>query len=185
MNRITLINIHMLLAAFMFPVALMFLVTGGLYTWDIKGGYETETFPITLAQPLNADASALRTIVEAELERRGIASPTGSASVKSGGTSFKLEWTGSNRDAVLEPTDDLLVAKLSVKETSWYRQFVQLHKAKGGRVFKVYAAALAVSLFTILASGFWLALQVPKLRRLAVTTAVSGVGVFVLVVLTS
>jgi hypothetical protein len=27
----------MLLAAFVFPVAFMFLLTGSLYTWDVKG----------------------------------------------------------------------------------------------------------------------------------------------------
>jgi len=185
MNRMTLINVHMLLAAFMFPVALMFLITGGLYTWGIKGGYETLTVPVSLAQPLTSDAQALRALAAAELERLGIEEPTGGAGVKAGGTSFKLEWTGANRDVVLEPTNDPLVAQLSVKDTSWYRQFVQLHKAKGGQVFKVYAAALAVALFTILASGFLLALQVPRLRRVAITTALSGLVLFALVVLAS
>jgi len=60
-----------------------------------------------------------------------------------------------------------------------------LHKAKGGQLFKFYAAGLAISLFTILASGFLLAWQVPKLRRLAIMCSVSGVAVFAVAVLFS
>jgi hypothetical protein len=42
-------------------------------------------------------------------------------------------------DVIIEPTSQPLIAKLKVKNTSWHRQFVQLHKAKGGIPFKVYA----------------------------------------------
>ncbi len=49
MNRMTLTKIHLLLAAFMFPVALMFLVTGGLYTWRFKGSYVSTSSDVSLA----------------------------------------------------------------------------------------------------------------------------------------
>ncbi len=182
MNRLTLTKIHLLLAAFMFPVALMFLVTGSLYTWGFKGSYVSTSSEITLAAPLQADAAALQAVVEAELARAGIAPPSGSGSVKKGGTSYQFEWTGAARDIVLEPTADPLVAQLTVKETTWYRNLVQLHKAKGGQLFKVYAAALAIALFVILASGFLLALQVPKLRNLALLTTGGGAIVFAVMV---
>ena len=67
-----------------------------------------------------------------------------------------LEWTGSSKDVILEPTDKKLIAKLTVKHTTWYRHLVQLHKAKGGNPFKVYAAILAISLALLLASGLTL-----------------------------
>jgi hypothetical protein len=62
---------------------------------------------------------------------------------------------------------------------------VQLHKAKGGQLFKVYAAFLAVSLFTILLSGFLMAWQVPKLRRLAAICAATGAALFLVMVSTN
>ena len=86
---------------------------------------------------------------------------------------------------LLEPTDNPLLATLSIKETTWYRNLVQLHKAKGGQLFKVYAAALAIGLFVILLSGFLMAWQVPKLRRLANLCAGLGIGLFLLVVVLS
>jgi hypothetical protein len=182
MNRQTLTKIHMLLAAFMFPVALMFLVTGGLYTWGIKGSYESQSYQLELDQPLTDDQALLAELTETELQRLSVAPPSGAAKVKKLGTSFQLEWTGAARDVVLEPTADPLVAKLTVKETTWYRNLVQLHKAKGGQLFKVYAAILAVSLFTILLSGFLMAWAVPKYRKMAVSAALSGVGLFIAMV---
>ncbi len=178
MKRATITNIHLLLAAFMFPVALMFLITGGLYTWGFKGSYVSESHEVALNEPLTADLARLRDMAVTELQQRNVALPSGEAKIKKGGTSFKLEWTGSVRDVELEPTDAPLLAKLTVKETTWYRNLVQLHKAKGGQLFKVYAAALAISLFLILGSGFLLAWQVPKLKRTALMCAAAGLIVF-------
>ena len=181
-SRNYLVKIHMLLAAFVFPVAFMFLITGGLYTWGFKGSYNSETYTVSLASPLVDDQEVLEALVRSELERLSIAVPSGSASVKTGGTSFKLEWTGSDKDVVLEPTADSLSAKLTVKDTTWYRHLVQLHKAKGGQLFKIYAAVLAISLAIILFSGFLMAWQVPKYRKLAAIFSTAGIGTFLLMV---
>ncbi len=179
--RSTLTKVHLLLATFMFPVAFMFLLTGGLYTWDVKGSYESQTFPVNLTQPLAADEQQLIELVRRELQRLDMGLPSGGASLRKVGTSFQLEWTGSSHDVVLEPTGTLLVARLTVKQTSWYRHFVQLHKAKGSVLFKVYAACLAVSLFIILLTGFLLAWQVPKFRSLALGCGLAGVLTFAVI----
>jgi hypothetical protein len=160
----------------------MFLVTGGFYTWGIKGSYDSEVHMISLSKPLNQDQQQLQTLVEQELMELSIPVPSGNAKVKKGGTSFKFEWTGSDRDVVLEPTSDSLAAKLLIKETTWYRHLVQLHKAKGGQLFKVYAAILAVSLFIILFSGFIMAWQVPKHRKLVLIFSAAGLCIFLLMI---
>ena len=185
MNRATLTKLHLLLAAFLFPAAVMFLVTGGLYTWGIKGEYETEKFRFQLNEPLTQDVAVLTALVTAELGNRGVALPTGEAKIKKGGTSWKLEWTGSRRDVVLAPTRNPRVARLQIKETTWYRNLVQLHKAKGGQLFKVYAATLAIGLFVILASGYLLVWQVPKLRSLAINCTLAGLVLFLAAVFLS
>ncbi len=96
-----------------------------------------------------------------------------------------LEWTGSHRDVILEPTKNPLIVKLKIKETRWYRRFVQLHKAKGGILFKVYAAAFASALFLILITGFLVAWQSPKLRKLTLFSASLGVVAFFIIVTSS
>ena len=85
----------------------------------------------------------------------------------------------------LEPTFEPLVFRLTVSETTWYRTFVQLHKAKGGKLFKYYAAALAVALFIILGSGLWMAMQIPRFRSLSLGTLAVGFLSFVLIVMAS
>lgn len=184
-NRAILVKVHMLLAAFMFPVACMFLITGGFYTWGIKGSYVSEDHLISLDEPLVQEQAYLESIVRDKLNELSVPVPSGGAGIKKGGTSYKLEWTGSGRDVVLEPTSDRLSARLTIKETTWYRNLVQLHKAKGGQLFKIYAAALAVALFAILLSGFLMAWQVPQYRNQALIFSAAGLCTFLLMIRTS
>jgi hypothetical protein len=73
------------------------------------------------------------------------------------------------------------VAKLTVKETSWYRNLVQLHKAKGGVVFKVYAAFFAFVLGMLLISGFMMAWQTPKLKQITLGAFAAGIISFLVI----
>jgi uncharacterized iron-regulated membrane protein len=185
MNRTTLMKLHMLMATFMLPVALMFLLTGALYTWGVKGHYDTTEYELPIDEPLTDDLSLLKGIVMTELQRLQIEPPSGKAGVKTAGTSFRLEWTGSRRDVLLAPTDSPSVARLSIKETQLHRLFVQLHKAKGGKGFKIYAAVFATTLLLILISGFLLAWKMPRYRKMAAASLLAGFVTFVILVMTS
>jgi hypothetical protein len=185
LNRSTLMKTHSLLAAFILPVAIMFFLTGALYTWGIKGDYDTTVHEINLNTPIKGDLSELVVIATKELEKYDIEAPTGQAKVKNFGEAFKLEWTGSKVDIIVEPTSRPLIAKLKIKKTSWHRQFVQLHKAKGGSPFKVYAVILAIALLLLLVSGFIMAWQMPKLRNLTLVSSSMGIVVFIAMVASS
>lgn len=185
LNRFTLMKAHTALAAFILPVAIMFFVTGAFYTWGVKGSYETTTYKLDLQKPIEDEASELVALVTKELEKQNIETPSGQAKIKRIGNSFRLEWTGSNRDIILEPTKKPLIAKLKIKNTSWYRQFVQLHKAKGGTPFKVYAAIFATALLLLLMTGFIMAWQTPRLRKLTLLSAALGIAAFFVMVLSS
>ena len=184
-NRSTLMKAHALLAAFILPVAIMFFVTGALYTWGIKGGYDTSTYELTLEAPLQADLVELLIVAKNALKQKNIHAPSGHAKVKRIGSSFMLEWTGSIRDITLEPTSKPLIAKLSIKNTTWHRRFVQLHKAKGGTPFKVYAALFSAALLLILLTGFTMAWMIPSLRKLTMVATSLGVAVFLIIVASS
>lgn len=173
---------HSLLAAFTLPAALMFMITGALYTWGEKGSYENEVHEIALAEPLSPELDALTAMASGKLEALGVSAPEGQPKVKQYGNHFLLEWTGSSKDVILEPTNDPSVAKLTVKDTTWYRTLVQLHKAKGGTIFKVYAAFFAVVLAFILLSGFIMAFQMPRLRGATIIATVLGIVTFAAVV---
>lgn len=180
-TRIQLMKVHALLAAFTLPVAVMFMVTGALYTWGIKGSYTQEVYEVPLTEILIPELVTLTSLAVRELDQRDISLPEGKAKVKTIGSAFMLEWTGSTKDISLEPTDRDLVAKLTVKETSWYRNLVQLHKAKGGVVFKVYAAFFAFVLGMLLISGFMMAWQTPKLKRITLGAFAAGIISFLVI----
>lgn len=181
MQRV-LTTIHLLLAAFFLPIALMFATTGALYTVSIKGSYKETTRALTLAEPLSAELSTLTGLVERALDAQGIDPPTGAASIKKAGTSFELEWTGAERDVVLKPTVDPLVATLVVKDTTPWRHLVQLHKAKGGDLAKAISVLWAVGLVVILFSGLLMAWNVPSYRRKAIGASLAGLVSFVVYV---
>jgi len=185
MNRAILMKIHMLLASFMLPVAIMYPLTGALYTWGIKGDYDINTVSIKLEQPLVKDKKQLVELVKQSLSQKDIALPTGKAKIKTAGNSFQLEWTGSNRDVILAPSDKPLIAQLKIKETTKYRQLVQLHKAKGGVGFKVYAAIFATSFLVMLITGFLMAIQMPKFRKPVLFSMSTGILVFLALVMGS
>ena len=179
MNRLQLMKIHALLAAFILPVTVMFAVTGALYTWGIKGSYTDDVYIVDLDEPLTADVSVLTKFAESELKSLDISAPEGKPKLKTLGSQFRLEWTGSSRDLILEPGDNTQVAKLTIKHTSWYRNLVQLHKAKGGTAFKVYAVIFAVALGLLLISGFIMALQTPKLKSATLASSLIGFVSFI------
>jgi hypothetical protein len=179
----TLLNIHLLTAAFLFPIALMFAFTGGLYTLDIKGGYDQTEKTVALEAPLQPDLAGLTALATRTLTALGEPLPSGSASIKKAGTSFEFEWTGVERDIVLRPTADPASAILVIKDTSPWRHLVQLHKAKGGSVAKAISVTWAVGLVVILATGMTMAWTAAPWRRKALRAGLAGLvtfGVYVL-----
>lgn len=184
-DRTVLLKLHLVLAALVLPVTVMFAVTGALYTWGVKGDYVTAKHPLKLGAPAPADKSALVVLVMAALAERDLAPPTGTPAVKETPKGAVLEWTGSQRDITLEPGEQPGEMLLTVKETDTLRHFVQLHKAKGGIAFKAYAAFFALVLVLVLASGVLMAVQMPKYRALLLGSAGAGLVLFVAMVLVS
>lgn len=179
MTRLFLTKIHLWLAALLFPAMLMFLITGGLYTWGITGGTHDTSRTVTLATPLHSDdETGMKGVALAALDQAELDAPSGKSRVRKTGQSFAFEWTGSRLDVTVEPTADPLIAKVTIKEASLHRLFVQLHKAKAGIAFKVYASMLAVALFLLVATGLMIGFKSPPLRRATLAGSVAGLAIF-------
>ncbi|MFK7959638.1 MAG: hypothetical protein AB8G96_03865 [Phycisphaerales bacterium] len=176
--RKLLISLHTLLAAFFLPMGIMYAITGGLYGLGLKGSYETERHTIELSAPADRELSTLVSLAESELAARDVAVPSGSAGVKSAGTSWYFEWTGSRRDVRLVPTESARELTLEIKNTDPHRFFVQLHKAKGGTAFKWFAAVWMGGLVLLFVSGGMMALSVKAFRPLAIWSTIAGTVVF-------
>jgi hypothetical protein len=180
-----LIVLHTVLASFFFPMGIMYAVTGGLYGLGIKGQQAVTEYVITLDSPLTPELSTLSALVERELASRSIATPSGSASVKKSDALVQLDWTGIARDIELTTAPGSTTAKMKVKEANWHRVFVQLHKAKGGEVFKWFAALWMVGLIALFISGGMMALGMRPYRKLALVWMTLGVASFVVLALLS
>lgn len=174
MQRQQLVNIHLIIAAVLLPAILMFAVTGGFYTWGIKGSYDVKSFNLPLATPLKGDLGSMVLFVQSELAKQNQALPSGGAKLKSNDHTHVLEWTGRQLDISLATDKGSKLAKLEVKHATLYRQLVQLHKAKSGQAFKVYAATIAIGLLVILLSGVLMGLSMPKYRKTTQISLIMG-----------
>lgn len=185
MNRSFLVHVHLIFAALLLPFIMMFAITGALYTWGIKGSVETNHYDIVLLQPLKYEAEYLHQWLEDVLEIKGINRPSGQGKMKGDAEQYSYEWTGSARDASVAPGNDPLVAHLTIEESSYYHYLVQLHKGKGGVIFKIYAAILAIGLVFLAITGVVMALKMPKFRTLTQRYLITGSFMFILAVLLS
>jgi len=184
-NRLFLVKTHISLAAIIFPVAIMFCITGALYSWGIKGGYHVQKYQIELAQPMQRNKAWLTNIVIQELNQREFTMPTGKASIKGPGKFYYFVWTGSQLDVELEQTNNPFVARLKIKQTNLHRFFVQLHKAKGGIAFKVYAVILTIGLIFLFITGFLMAWQLKKECDFFLVSSAAGLALCITVLLIS
>ena len=185
LSRSFLVKTHIILAAFIFPVVMMFCITGALYSWGIKGGYQVQKYNIELAQPMQKNKAWLTHIAKRELKQREIDFPTGKVAIKGSGKFYYFVWTGSQLDVQLEQTNNPFVAKLKIKQTNLHRFFVQLHKAKGGVAFKVYAVILSIGLMILFITGFLMAWRLKKERLLLLLSSGVGLGAFIMMLLIS
>ena len=177
-TRLLLIKIHLVIAALVFPAIAMFLITGGLYTWGSTGESVESDYVIQLDAPVAKDEDALRALASRELVRLDLGAPSGGERIRTVGDSWTYEWSGAQRDVTITPSATADVVNLTVKEATLHRIFVQLHKAKGSTLFKVYATFLAVSLFLLVATGIAVGLMAPAFRNLTIWTSAVGVAAF-------
>jgi hypothetical protein len=175
-----LILIHTALAAFFLPMGLMYAVTGGFYGLGITGNYSIEEYRLELDRSLPSELSGLVALAEDELRSRDLAFPTGNARIRRGGTSYYFEWTGTRRDVELHPTAEPNTAVFKVKDTSPHRFFVQLHKAKGGEWFKLFAATWMVGLVCLFLTGGVMAFVARRHRPVAIVAGTLGLASFLL-----
>ena len=183
-NRLFLMQVHLILATFIFPIALMFLVTGTLYTLGVKGGYETQVYTLQLTAPLQKDDAALTDFVTQELQKLQLSPPTGAASNESTDKLIELHWKGAALRVTLESTQ-ATEAKLTVQKADWYKRLLELHTANGAPAFKIYAAVLGTSLFILLVTGFIMAWQLAKYQKMTLYSTLTGVILFIAMVITS
>jgi len=178
-RRYTLVKIHMILASVIFPVTLMFFITGALYISDIKPGTSKEEFRITYNQSIQGNPALLKGLAERAMRSRGISEPLGKAKLKVKDGSYYLDWGGRNHRIKFGPSAaDAKVAVLKVYTPSWYNQFMRLHKGKGKDAFDIFVIVSSIIMMLIILSGTVTGLSLPKLRSTVYYSMGAGTLIF-------
>ena len=180
-KRYTLIKAHVILASVVFPITLMFFITGALYISDIDPDVAVEEFRITMNQPLQRDESQLREIAARELAKREISEPLGKSRLKWDRDLdiYYLFWDGENHWLKIRPsTSNAHVAVINLYNPGLYSRFMSLHKGHGKDSFNLFVVVMAIVMLLTLISGMIVGLTLPKLRPYALYSMGSGTLLF-------
>ncbi len=168
----------MLLAGFLLPMAIIYFVSGALYTLDVKGHIEKQEIALQLEQPFVPDLEKLTAVVEQALLARQLPLLDGEAVLRKKRSAYELRWDGLSRVVTLVPGRDARTATLTIKERSLLTQIMRIHRAEAGIAFEVLAVTLAAGLVVIFSTGVLMAHNIPKLRRPVQLAVVAGLTTF-------
>jgi len=187
-KRYTLMKVHMIMASIVFPMTVMFFITGSLYIFDIEPETDVNSFRVTMDDPLQQDLDLLKSIATRELARRDISPPLGDTKMKwnSDLDIYYLFWDGDNHWLKIRPsTRNQYVAVIKVYTPSWYGRFMSLHKGHGKDAFNWFVISMAVIMMLTLLSGTMMGLSLPKQRNRVLYAMGAGTCLFFALVLYS
>ncbi|MDP4916864.1 MAG: hypothetical protein NWR12_04005 [Haliea sp.] len=178
-QRMTVMKLHAFLACLFLPMATLFFISGALYSLDIKGGIDKKVYNVTLDSPFSPDLVLLSELAKVELDQLDLPQPNGDPTIKAKKGSYEYRWGDLKYLVEIHPTDNPLEVELTYRERSPLAQVMRVHRAEAGSVIKVFSVSMAISLLIILASGVFLAVGLPKLRRNALLALALGVAALV------
>lgn len=168
MNRIALINLHLTLGALFLPFLFIMPVTGGLYLFGVNGEVtKTPAFTITGTAPEDKDAQ--------ELFFR--------EQFKANGLDYNFEYIrGNGKDFTFRPTTRTHYTATKTEAgyevvkvvPDLFKRLFELHKGHGPQWMKIVEGAFALALMLVAMSGCYLAVTVPRFRRLLLVAGAAG-----------
>ncbi len=168
----------MVLAGFLLPVAILYFVSGALYTLDIKGHIKKKVITLRLEQPFTPNLERLKQITEKALLERNLPLPNDEPLLRKRRGAYELRWDDMAHVVILTPGRDAFTANLTLKERSTLTQIMRIHRAEAGIVFKALAIIMAVGLIMLFATGIYMALVIHRLRRPLLIAIVGGIVTF-------
>ena len=175
-TRLLWMKLHAYMACFFLPLTLVYILTGLLYFFDIKGEVSKEIeyiVPLSQGWPEN-EQQAEKLILQHLADKDHLAFPQ----------DYYWEgvhdWYGHEQEVILAKTDYPNMAEIHIKEHDFLLQLLIIHKGFAGPFFKVLSILFGISLaFTIL-SGVVITLQLPQLKLQSLLFIFAG-GVTLLV----
>ncbi|WP_026148041.1 PepSY-associated TM helix domain-containing protein [Robiginitomaculum antarcticum] len=160
MTRKLLIQIHLILAAFMAPAFILAAISGGLYLLDIKGNTSQEPITVPAGFTLDFQSPTIKDDVKAFLESQGHMDKF--QYIKDRGDVIQTRPT-SRAYYQLELDDGVMTA--SYRDPNFQASMMELHKGHGPVAFKWYQKFVALALLFVVLSGLWMGLWSKPLRK--------------------
>lgn len=168
MNRIALINFHLALGALFLPFLFIMPITGGLHLLGVDGEV-TKTPAFTIVGSAPEDQKAQEDFFREQF--------------KSNGVDYSFEYLrSSGKDFLFRPTTRVYYTATKT-ETGYeitkvspdlFKRLFELHKGHGPKWMKIVEGAFAVALMLVAISGCYLAISVPRYRRLLLVSGLLG-----------
>lgn len=174
--RLIWIKLHVYFSCFFLPVALLYVATGVLYLFDIKGG-ASEKFEYEVTLPKGWPSH--------EMQAKALVAPFiakyehGRFPPEYYSEREYISWYGYKQEVLLLPTEDENLATLEVIKHDLWHQFLLIHKGHAGLIFWVFGILLGLSLVFSLVSGVVIAVVAPKFRRSSIVSTTLGLVVLI------
>lgn len=169
---------HTYVACFFLPITLLYVITGVLYLFDIKGEDQAKyTYQVSLSDGWPKDEVATKAVVlplmvkyqQGKLPPDFYHEPT------------YIGWYGYKKQVFFDPSQGINNAKLTVIKHSLWQQLLLIHKGHAGIFFWFFAIMLGLSLVISAISGVVMALSMTKFRAPALY--LTGLGFSLLIVM--
>ena len=183
LNRLVLMKLHLMLAGFFIPLAMIFFIGGVLYTLDIKGEVDKTEIALILEEPFEPNLAVLTEIAQRELIARGFLLPEAEPSLKKKKKGeYTLRWNELGYSVTLKGKLKKYEASLIVRKRSVLTQVMRIHRAEAGVAFKSLSVIFVLGLVLIFASGIYMALAIPKFRQPFFISLLAGSAIMLLLV---
>lgn len=176
-TRLLWMKLHAYFACFFLPITILYIVTGMLYFFDIKGKVSSEVeyfIPIEHAWP-TSEAGAKKLVIDYLVGDKFVELPEDYYLWEG-----KHDWYGHEREILLKPTDKEGVVEIHISEHDLLMQLLIVHKGFAGSYFKIFSIFFGLSLAFSLISGVVITLQLPQLKNASLLGIAVGGGLLVL-----
>lgn len=180
-KRSNIIRWHMLLASFLLPLALIYFISGALYTLDIKDSIQKETFSLELEKPFKPDIEILTLELTKALNEKKLFIPDANPTLKKQNSHYKLKWSDLKYSVTAVATKNSKILKVTHRQRSLLTQFMRIHRAEAGSMFKALSLILVIGLILLFTSGVYMALSVSQYKRSSIVAIFFGLLTFIII----
>ena len=178
LSRSKIVQLHILLSSFVFPAVLIYVVSGALYTLNVKGSVAKQMFTVALEKPFEPNLEQLTRVIEKTLVAKALVLPDGDSYLKKSKDGYKFHWGDLRYSVTGDLKKDTSLVEFTYRERSPLTQVMRIHRAEAGTAFKFVSIMVVLGLLLVFVSGFYMAYTIPKFRNSSLIA--TGLGVLML-----